>query len=127
MDSANMSPEMFYAERKEAGLLIDPETADYYFCYGSIMDPYGVYPRFAEDCAGRIWFAHTPETGAVSFYDLPEQTRTRLRERVETEPREDLFPLRVKGEYSKIAKLIASTYLTSARPHLGRRKSRGKI
>ncbi len=67
-----MTPEEFYAERREAAKRIDPETAEIYWNWTSVLDPYRVYPPFEEDNVGRVWFAHTPEEGSVSFYDLPE-------------------------------------------------------
>jgi hypothetical protein len=76
-----VTPEEFYAERKEAGKLVDPEIAVSYRITGSILDPYGVYPPFEEDNIGKLMFAYTPQTGSVCYYDLPKKTLDRLRER----------------------------------------------
>jgi hypothetical protein len=32
----------FYASRNEAGLLIDPETAEVTWCFTQTLDPYGI-------------------------------------------------------------------------------------
>lgn len=52
------------AIRKEAGLKIDPETAEVDWCYALTLDPYGVYPELPEDCrqVGREYFARSPES-----------------------------------------------------------------
>jgi hypothetical protein len=69
------------AIRKEAGLKIDPETAEVDWWYAQTLDPYGVYPELPEDCrqVGREYFARSPESDIwVEFGDLPEATRTAL-------------------------------------------------
>jgi hypothetical protein len=43
--SAEKELEEWLAIRKEAGLKIDPETAEVDWNYGLTLDPYGVYPR----------------------------------------------------------------------------------
>jgi hypothetical protein len=50
------------ASRKEAGLKIDPETAEVDWEYGQVMDPYGVYSDLPEECqqVGRQYFARSP-------------------------------------------------------------------
>jgi hypothetical protein len=68
-----MTAERYLAIRKEAALQIDPETAEFSWGWGQIMDPYGVDPDLPEEynCIGRI-----------SFYDLPKETVKRLWERI---------------------------------------------
>jgi hypothetical protein len=63
------------AERETAGKRIDPGTAEVWFVYGSVLDPYGDLGPQGEDNVGRQWFANDPvERIAVHFYDLPEPT-----------------------------------------------------
>jgi hypothetical protein len=72
------------AIRKEAGLKIDPETAEVDWVYAYTLDPYGVYSDLPEDCqqVGREYFARSPESDMwVHFGDLPEKTRDELRRR----------------------------------------------
>ena len=38
------------AIRKEAGLKLDPETAEVEWCYAQTLDPYGVDPDLPEQC-----------------------------------------------------------------------------
>ena len=73
--------EEFLAIRKEAGLDIDPETAEVTWDYIRTLDPYGVYLDLPEECrqVGRGYFARNLESDIwVSFYDLPEEIRTAL-------------------------------------------------
>jgi hypothetical protein len=76
-----LTVEEWLAIRKEAGLKIDPATAEVDWCYGQILDPYEVDPNLPEECyqVGRLYFARSPESGVwVSFYDLPEAIRDAL-------------------------------------------------
>ena len=71
----------FLAKRKEAGLLIDPETAEVSWTYAHIVDPYGIEPDLHEEekCLGRVYFARAPGSDVwVSFYDLPQATKDAL-------------------------------------------------
>jgi hypothetical protein len=84
--AAHETPEMkeWLAVRQEAGLQIDPETAEVDWDYAQTLDPYGLFPelpeilqqigreRFARALGGDIW---------VSFYDLPKATRVALWEK----------------------------------------------
>ena len=66
------------ASRKEAGLKIDPDTAEVCWEYGPVMDPYGVYSDLPEECqqVGRQYFARSPGSDIwVHFWDLPDETR----------------------------------------------------
>jgi hypothetical protein len=49
-----MTIEEWLAIRKEAGLKIDPETAEVCWRYAQVLDPYGVFPELAKeyDCVG---------------------------------------------------------------------------
>jgi hypothetical protein len=69
------------AVRKEAGLKIDPETAEVDWTYAQVVDPHGVYPDLPEEyqCVGRAYFARAPGTEIwVEFGDLPDATRDAL-------------------------------------------------
>ena len=54
--------EIWLAIRKEAGLKIDPETAEVTWRYAHTCDPYGVYPDLPEEYqqVGREYFARSP-------------------------------------------------------------------
>jgi hypothetical protein len=72
--------EEFLAICKEAGLKIDPETAEVHWTYGSVVDPYGIFPPLEEDNVGRNYFARSPGSDVwVLFDDMPETTETALR------------------------------------------------
>jgi hypothetical protein len=68
------------AIRKEAGLKIDPETAEVTWCYAETLDPYGIDPVPEEySCVGREYFARSPGSDVwVCFGDLPEATQSAL-------------------------------------------------
>lgn len=74
----------FRSIRKKAGQHIDPATADVDWEYGQPADPYGINPDLPEEArqVGRLYFARAPGSDIwVSFYDLPEATRTALWEK----------------------------------------------
>ena len=76
--------EQWLAIRKEAGLEIDPQTAEVYWEHGQILDPYGVYQDLPEEAQviGRVYFARSPDSDiSVCFDDLPDTTREALWER----------------------------------------------
>jgi hypothetical protein len=79
-DNDNMTVEMFLASRKEAALKIDPETAEVFWTYGLVGDPYGVHDLLPEEeCIGRNYFARAPGSDIwVSFDDLPNGVHDRL-------------------------------------------------
>ena len=67
----------FQEARRQAGLMIDPNTAEVDWWYIQIMDPYGIDPELPEELqsVGRGYFARRAEDDVwVSFYDLPEAT-----------------------------------------------------
>jgi hypothetical protein len=67
------------AVRKEAGLKIDPDTAEVSWEHGEVGDPYGLYDLTAEEhCIGRNYFARSPGSVWVSFHDLPDAVSDRL-------------------------------------------------
>jgi hypothetical protein len=73
------------AIRKEAGLKIDPETAEVHWIYALTMDPYGVCPYLPEEYqqVGREYFARSPGSDVwVHFSDLPDATRDALRAKI---------------------------------------------
>jgi hypothetical protein len=73
--------------RKEAGVKIDPETADVFWEHGSVRDPYYLFEHgddWGEDNIGRNYFARAPGSDVwVEFGDLPDAVRHRLWERIE--------------------------------------------
>ena len=79
--------EQWLQVRKEEGRKIDPDTAEVTWIYAQTLDPYGVYPDLPEECQciGRLNFARSPDSDIwVSFYDLPDETRRQLWERLES-------------------------------------------
>ena len=72
---------IWLAIRKEAGLKIDPETAEVTWRYAETLDPYGIGPDLPKELRqiGRSYFARDPGSDVwVSFYDLPDATRDAL-------------------------------------------------
>jgi hypothetical protein len=63
------------AIRKEAADQIDPETAEVFWMWGSLADPYGEFPDLPEKYhhIGRLYYARSPGSHVwVEFGDLPE-------------------------------------------------------
>jgi hypothetical protein len=79
-ETKKRTKEQWLAVRKDAGLKIDPETAEVFWEYGQVCDRYRLYDLTAEeDCIGRNYFARPPGTDVwVSFDDLPAAVRDRL-------------------------------------------------
>src|SRR4051812_18014075 len=72
MASTNEDLETWLAIRKEAAKTIDPTTAEIFWTYGDITDPYGVDPDGRSECIGRVYFARAPGSDIwVEFGDLP--------------------------------------------------------
>jgi hypothetical protein len=70
---------------RQEGQNIDPETAEVTFWWTQVLDPYGVYGNLPEEChcGGRSYFACAPGSEMwVCFDDLPEETVTRIWERI---------------------------------------------
>jgi len=77
----HLSVDQWLKIRKEAGLRINPETAEVEWCYGQTLDPYGIHPELPEECQqiGREYFARSPESDIwVWFGDLPNEVEEKL-------------------------------------------------
>jgi hypothetical protein len=80
--------EQWLALRDEAGLKIDPETAEVSWKHASALDAYGIYPDLPRDYEQirPAFFARSPGSDIwVHFRDLPHETREALWERHKTE------------------------------------------
>jgi hypothetical protein len=77
-----MTIEQWLAVRKEAGLKIDPATAEVRWNYAESFDPYGLgldLPDEYRQSIGRESFARSPGTDIwVWFGDLPKETEKAL-------------------------------------------------
>src|SRR5262249_48964834 len=76
-----MTVKQWLAIRKEAGLKIDPETAEVTWIYAEECDPYGVLPDLPAgwSCVSQAQFARSPGSDVwVDFGDLPAATRDAL-------------------------------------------------
>jgi hypothetical protein len=76
-----VTDEELRAWRKAAGERINPDTAEVWFQFVEILNPYGDPPPVPPEhsCRGRVFFAADPvEDVPVWFYDLPEETREKL-------------------------------------------------
>jgi len=72
------------AIRKEAGLQIDPESAEVDWIFARTLDPYGVRADLPKECdqVGREYSGRSPGSDVwVWFGDLPEATRDALWEK----------------------------------------------
>jgi hypothetical protein len=72
----------FKEERVAAGKLIDPKTADFFWCWAQVADPYGVHEDFPKelDCIGREYFLRAPGSDIwVCIDDLPDEARDEVR------------------------------------------------
>jgi hypothetical protein len=79
-----LTVEQWLAIRKEAGLHIDPETAEVMWKYAQTLDPYGIDPGLPEELQqiGREYFARAPGSNVwVSFDDIPDAIRDALWEK----------------------------------------------
>ena len=82
--SEEFNVEQWLASRKEAGLKIEPETAEVCWEYAQVADPYGVRSDLPDECqqVGRQYFARSPGSDIwVHFRDLPDETRHALWEK----------------------------------------------
>jgi hypothetical protein len=73
-------------ERRAAGLLIDPSTAEINWTYALTLDPYGdglpLHPE--EEQSGREYFARAPDSDIwVWVGDLPDATQDAIWKRFE--------------------------------------------
>ena len=90
-ETDQMTVEQWLATRKEAGLKIDPETAEVDWTYALTLDPYGVYRDLPEEYqqVGREYFARSPGSDIwVNFGDLPEATEKALWEKHKRKPQD---------------------------------------
>lgn len=84
--SANdrLSVDEWRAIHREEGRRINPDTAEVFWTYGQIADPYGfgnLPPGY--ECLGPLHFARRPGSEIwVEFGDLPQATLDALRERM---------------------------------------------
>jgi hypothetical protein len=79
--SNEVNIEQWLGVRKQAGLEIDPATAEVDWEFAQVADPYGIYPDLPEECqqVGRAYFARSPGSDIwVHFSDLPDETRNAL-------------------------------------------------
>ena len=98
---ATVSLEQLDAIRKEAGRRIHPETADVYWRFVYLHDPYGDGLEIPEEyrCVGRAWFACSPGIDIwVWIDDLPKTTRDALRGKSEDDRNEDELPWEDEAE-----------------------------
>lgn len=80
-DDTDMPIEQWLQLRKDEAPLIDPATAEVFWHYTQVIDPYGVLTEIPDgcDCVGRSYFARRPGSDIwVWFGDLPEETRDAL-------------------------------------------------
>jgi hypothetical protein len=97
MMTEEMAVEHWLAIRKEAGLKIDPETAEVDWTYAQTLDPYGVKPDLPKEYQqiGRAYFARSAGSDTwVWFGDLPKETREALWEK---HKRNLAFPAGLEG------------------------------
>ena len=76
-----MPVDQWLAIRTEAALKFDPMTAEVFFHWGLVIDPYGIFSDLTDEerQVGRVYFARSPESDVwVSFYDLPDEIRDEL-------------------------------------------------
>jgi hypothetical protein len=94
LEQSGMPPKVkrWLAMRKKAGLKIDANSAEVKWLHGYIADPYGLYKDLSEEekTIGREYFARSPESDIwVSFYDLSDDTRNTLWEKINAGFHED--------------------------------------
>jgi hypothetical protein len=84
-EKSQLAKEQWLALRKDAGLKIDPETAEVFWVHGQVCDPYGLCDLTDEErCIGRNYFARSPGSNVwVCFDDLPDAVCDRLWARLE--------------------------------------------
>ena len=77
--------ETLRAERRTAGLRIDPENVEVTFFWTEVDDPYGDYPAAPAEysCVGRSYFARIPgDDRWICFHDLPCVVSDRIWDRI---------------------------------------------
>jgi hypothetical protein len=76
----------FEQERKAAGKLIDPATAEMTVDWAQVLDPYGVLDDLPDEanCVGRAYFVRAPNSDIwIDIRDLPDATLHEVRQRLE--------------------------------------------
>jgi hypothetical protein len=86
--------QQWLAIKKEAALKIDPETAEVFWNWGQVLDPYGIWDLTEEEkCIGRNYFARSQGGEELtSFDDLPDAVRDRLWARLKAGDFDDAEP-----------------------------------
>jgi hypothetical protein len=103
MTTAAEEAKALLATRKEAGLKIDPETAEVDWHYALTLDPYGIGLDLPEELqqVGREYFARSPGSDIwVRFGDLPDSTRKALWRKHSRKP---AFPAGLFGPTTPLA------------------------
>ena len=80
-DCGNLTVQQWLEIRKEAGIHIDPNTAEVMWIYTRTLDPYGVHSNLPVELQqiGREYFARSPEYDIwVWFGDLHGEAQERL-------------------------------------------------
>ena len=77
---SDLRTEQWLQVRKEEALKIDAETAEVFWMYRQVLDPYGVRQVSEEEyCVGREYFARSPGSDIwVWFGDLSDKTSGKL-------------------------------------------------
>jgi hypothetical protein len=89
-ESCARRKQQWLAIRKEAGLKIDPETAEVFWTWGQIVDPYGLGDLTDEErCIGRNYFARSPGSEMWVSFDEPDAVRHRLWARLKADDFDD--------------------------------------
>jgi len=93
-----MTSQITTEQRKEAGLKIDPETAEVYSEYVGLDDPYNLnLNQGRTECIGRVYFARSPGSDIwVGFFDLPGAMADALRQKMSTG---DIVDLSTNGDW----------------------------
>jgi hypothetical protein len=83
-ETKGIDAEQFLAIRREAGLKIDPATAEIDSFRTEMFDPYGIYGPSEDAGCIQHEFARSPGSDIwVWFCDLPEATLAAIQERIE--------------------------------------------
>lgn len=104
--SEKVETEDWLEARREAGLNIDPETAEVDWCYAQTLDPYGVMDEWElpEEFhqVDREQFARSPSSDIwVWFGDLPEKTCKRLWELHRLNLAAGLFDFELRDDFAE--------------------------
>jgi hypothetical protein len=79
--TVSIRAEICHALLEIAGRQIDPESAEVHWCFGQVVEPYGLYPAPPDEwiCMGRCCFACAPASSVwIEFGGLPDATRQAL-------------------------------------------------